>query len=169
MPSLVNASLPQMIYDEASAQGVPPSIALAVAQQESGISQWQANGNLVTGSSGEIGVFQIMPGTAAGLGIDPSDVDQNISGGISFLAQLYQKYGNWVSALSAYNSGSPTGSLSYANSVLTIAGGIPDSSDNSSDSGSTDLSMLGDVGSIDPTALIIGGLVAVLAVVWWMD
>jgi soluble lytic murein transglycosylase-like protein len=165
MASLVNASLPQMIYDQALAQGVQPSIALAVAQQESGISQWQANGNLVTGSSGEIGVFQIMPGTAAGMGIDPSDVEQNISGGISYLAQLYQKYGNWPAALSAYNSGSPTGSPGYANSVLAIAGGIPD------DSGDDSSSLIGDTsgGLVDYSFAIVCGLLAVVGLVWWMD
>ena len=88
-------SLASSIYSQALAQNVPPAIALAVAQQESGISQWTPSGNLVTGTSGEVGVFQLMPATAAGLGVDPTDVDQNISGGISLLAQLYEKYGNW--------------------------------------------------------------------------
>ena len=122
MTSSIN--LASLIYQQAQASGVPPEIALAVAQQESGISQWTKNGNLVTGTSGEIGVFQLMPATAAGLGVDPTDVNQNISGGISLLAELYQKFGNWAQALSAYNSGSPTGSPGYANSVLSIAGTI---------------------------------------------
>jgi len=117
--------LASQITQEAAAQGVPPAIALAVAQQESGISQWTSSGNLVTGSAGEIGVFQLMPQTASNLGVDPTDVNQNISGGISLLAQLFNKYGNWAQALSAYNSGSPNGSPGYANSVLAIAGGIP--------------------------------------------
>src|SRR5271163_2508627 len=109
-----NSSLPGLISQEASAQGVPPSIALAVATQESGIAQYTKSGSLVTGLAGEVGVFQLMPATAAMLGVDPSDPGENIQGGISFLAQLYAKYGNWAAALSAYNSGSPTGSPSYA-------------------------------------------------------
>jgi len=175
MASLQNISLPQQIYDEATNQGVPPSIALAVAQQESGIAQWTPNGNLVTGTSGEIGVFQIMPQTAVGLGVDPSDVDQNISGGISLLAQLFQKYGNWSQALSAYNSGSPNGSPAYASSVLSIAnnyGGAPDSSSSStalalSPDTSADYASV-DTSGIDPNFLIIGGLAGVLVLAWWV-
>ena len=117
-------SIPNLIMAQAAQSGVPPSIALAVAQKESSVSQWNSNGSLVTGTSGEVGVFQLMPGTAAQLGVDPSDVSQNIQGGITYLAQLFQKYGNWNSALSAYNSGSPTGSPSYATSVLSIAASL---------------------------------------------
>lgn len=171
MASLQNISLPQQIYDEATNQGVPPSIALAVAQQESGIAQWTPNGNLVTGTSGEIGVFQIMPQTAVGLGVDPSDVDQNISGGISLLAQLFQKYGNWSQALSAYNSGSPNGSPAYASSVLSIAnnyGGAPDSTALALAPDDSVASTAADVGGIDPNLLIIGGLAGVLVLAWWV-
>jgi soluble lytic murein transglycosylase-like protein len=121
----MSISLRSLIMQEALNQGVPPAIALAVAQQESGISQWTPSGGLVTGTSGEIGVFQLMPGTAAQLGVNPADVNQNIQGGISYLSSLFQKYGDWSKALSAYNSGSPTGSPSYASSVLAIAGMTP--------------------------------------------
>lgn len=172
-------SLANSISQEAQAQGVPPSIALAVAQQESGIAQWTPSGNLVTGTSGEIGVFQILPSTASGLGVDPTDVDQNISGGISLLAQLYAKYGSWAQALSAYNSGSPNGSPSYAASVLNLAnnyGGVPSSTSDDSALDSTDLLSAGlssglssDLGTIDPNLLLIGGLVAVLALFWLWD
>src|ERR1700733_3791927 len=113
-------SIPDPIYQQAQASGVPPSIALAVAQQESGISQWTPSGNLVTGSSGEIGVFQLLPSSFPG--VDSSDLGTNISTGISYLASLFQKYGDWNSALQAYNSGSPTGSPGYASSVLNLAG-----------------------------------------------
>ncbi len=158
-------NLQALIYQQALASGVPPSIALAVAQQESGVSQWTKNGNLVTGSSGEIGVFQLMPATAAGLGVDPTNVDQNISGGISLLAQLYQKYGDWAKALSAYNSGSPTGSLSYANSVLAIAGSVAPavaSPDLSIDSGAP-----ADTGPTFSTPVVIGLGMAAVALAWW--
>jgi soluble lytic murein transglycosylase-like protein len=163
MPSAVNISLPGLIQQQALASGVPPAIALAVAQQESGVSQWTASGNLVTGSSGEIGVFQLMPATAAGLGVDPTDVNQNISGGISLLAQLYAKFGNWSQALSAYNSGSPSGSPSYAASVLNLAGGDPDAADNGSGS---------DLGTVSAPsgvsgAVIVGAILGAVALAWW--
>jgi len=176
VPSAANISLPGLIYQQALAQGVPPSIALAVAQQESGVAQWTPSGGLVTGSAGEIGVFQLMPTTATGLGVDPSDVNENISGGISLLASLYQKYGNWPAALSAYNSGSPTGSPSYANSVLALAGGIPPNTPigSATDTGDDDSDDSGSISAasswgIDPNILIIGGLGLVLAVAWYLD
>src|ERR1700733_1175196 len=106
-----------------------------------------------------------MPGTAAQLGVDPSDVSQNIQGGITYLAQLFQKYGNWNAALSAYNSGSPTGSPSYATSVLSIAASlglapgtaVPAIDDSGDDSDAT-LS----------TPLLIGLALGGVAIAWWL-
>lgn len=102
---LNSINLTQAIVDQATAQGVPPAIALAVAMQESGIQQWRANGQLVTGTSGEIGVFQLMPSTATQLGVDPADPLANIDGGIRYLASLYSQFGQWPLALVAYNWG----------------------------------------------------------------
>lgn len=157
---MASVSLSNLIYQQAQASGVPPAIALAVAQKESSVSQWRSDGSLVTGSSGEIGVFQLMPGTAASLGVDPTDLTQNIQGGINFLAQLYAKYGDWAKALSAYNSGSPTGSPSYASSVLAIAGSVapavpaPDLSVDSGDSSGSGLTLSTPV----TVGLILGGI-----------
>ncbi len=97
--------LRQVIVDEALAQGVPPEIATSVAIRESGIQQWRPDGSLVTGTSGEIGIFQLMPATAAQLGVDPEDPIQNIHGGVKYLAQLYSQFNDWSLALAAYNWG----------------------------------------------------------------
>lgn len=131
MPNpLTTVDLSSLIVDEANAQGVPPSIALGVAQTESGISQWTPSGSLVTSSTGALGIFQLEPTTAAGLGVDPTDVNQNIQGGIAYLAQLYQKYGNWQDALAAYNWGPsnvdssssiPSSVAGYVSTVLSKA------------------------------------------------
>jgi soluble lytic murein transglycosylase-like protein len=118
MPTSID--LRDLIINEATAQGVPPSIALGVAQTESGISQWTQNGGIVTSSAGAQGVFQLMPSTAAGLGVDPTDLNGNISGGIAYLKQLYAKFGNWNDALAAYNWG--PGNVSSGNSVPTSVG-----------------------------------------------
>jgi Transglycosylase SLT domain len=113
-----------LIASAASQYGVPVSLATAVAQKESGFNQ------AAVGSSGEIGVFQLMPGTAAQLGVNPSDLSQNVQGGVRYLSQLYAQYGDWNTALEAYNGGpgnvakgtvSPA-AQSYASSVLSMAG-----------------------------------------------
>lgn len=62
---------------------------------------------------GAMGLFQIMPATAKGLGItDPTDPEQSISGGLKYMQQLADHYGDVADpieryrfALAAYNSG----------------------------------------------------------------
>lgn len=95
----------QQIIDSATTVGVPPAIALAVAERESGTQQFKADGSLVTGRAGEIGIFQLMPATAAQLGVDPSDAAQNIGGGVSYLKRMYQMFGDWKLAVAAYEAG----------------------------------------------------------------
>jgi hypothetical protein len=124
----LGSSIQDLISSTASQYGVPPSIALSVAQRESGFNQ------SAVGSSGEIGVFQLMPGTAAQLGVNPSVLEQNVQGGITYLAQLYRQFGNWTLALEAYNAGPgnvqrgtvPNASVQYAQAVLSASGnGLP--------------------------------------------
>ncbi len=116
-----------MIKESANKYGVPFDIALAVANKESGF-----NPNAV-GSSGEIGLYQLMPGTANDLGIsDKWDIGQNIDGGIRYLSQLYSRFGDWPTALMAYNGGMGNverGTVSsaarkYAADVLNKAGDV---------------------------------------------
>ena len=118
------SAVQNQIIQTANAQGVPSSIALAVAQQESGF-----NPNAV-GSAGELGVFQLMPQYFPGA----SDPNANISTGVAYLKQLYQQFGDWGTALAAYNWGPtkvnsavsagtsfPQQVLNYVQSVLGIA------------------------------------------------
>lgn len=93
------APVANLIQSTAASYGVDPSLALAVATEESGLNQ-----NAI-GSAGEIGVMQLMPATAAALGVDPTNLQQNISGGIKFLAQLIQQFGDAQEAVAAYNAG----------------------------------------------------------------
>ena len=84
----------------ANKYGVSPDLALAIAKAESGM-----NPNAVS-NKGAIGLFQLMPSTAASLGVDPNDPIQNIDGGVSYFASLLNKYGGDTSlALAAYNAG----------------------------------------------------------------
>ena len=50
--------------------------------------------------------MQLRPGTAAGLGVDPSDLRGNVDGGAAYLAQLLQHFdGDIVLTLAAYDAG----------------------------------------------------------------
>lgn len=55
---------------------------------------------------GALGLMQLMPETARGLGVEnPLDPRQNIMGGAQYLADQKAKFGNWRDALAAYNAG----------------------------------------------------------------
>ena len=92
-------SIRDQIASTAAQYGVDPALALAVAKQESGL-----NPN-ARGAAGEVGLFQLMPATAAGLGVDPFDVGQNIAGGVRYLREMLDRYGDPLQALAAYNAG----------------------------------------------------------------
>jgi soluble lytic murein transglycosylase-like protein len=57
--------------------------------------------------AGARGLMQLMPGTAAGLGVEDSyKPDQNVRGGSAYLDALLTRYGdNLAMALAAYNAG----------------------------------------------------------------
>lgn len=57
--------------------------------------------------AGAIGLGQLMPGTAALLGVDPWDPDQNISGAARYLSNLIDKFGSdhYDLVFAAYNAG----------------------------------------------------------------
>lgn len=78
------------------------------------------------GALGEIGLGQLMPGTAAELGVDAFDPVQNLTGSARYLKQFYSQYGNWRDALAAYKGGpgnrATPGALSAADKVLAAAG-----------------------------------------------
>jgi hypothetical protein len=96
----------QMIVAAARKYGVPPHIALAVASHESGGFAPDVISGTRRGTSGEIGVMQLMPATAKGLGIaDPFDVTQNIDGGVRNLASNFRTFHSWPQAIMAYNAG----------------------------------------------------------------
>lgn len=57
-------------------------------------------------SAGAQGMFQFMPATAKGYGIDPYNVEQAADAAGKMLSGLLAKYdGDWEKALSGYNAG----------------------------------------------------------------
>lgn len=90
-----------IIENAAAAAGIDASIVDAVAFKES-----TYNPN-VKSSAGALGLMQLMPTTAKGLGVtNPLDATQNANAGAKMLAGLYKTYGSWELALAAYNGGS---------------------------------------------------------------
>lgn len=97
-----NHKYEQAVLEEAKRQGVDPKLALHVLYKETGN---LSNPEAAKSKAGALGVMQLMPKTAAGLGVDPTDPDQNIRGGISYLKQMYAKYNDPKLAAAAYNAG----------------------------------------------------------------
>lgn len=102
------------ILDASYAYGVDPVFAAAVFTVESHFDQQAVS------SAGAVGIAQLLPGTAAELGVDPYDEQGNIYGGVAYLAALLERYSQWdqpaVYAAAAYNAGP---------GAVDAAGGVP--------------------------------------------
>ncbi len=85
----------------ASAYGVPVELVDAVIQVESGWNRYAVS------NKGAAGLMQLMPATALRFGVrDRFDVEDNIRGGVAYLAWLIRLFqGDLRLALAAYNAG----------------------------------------------------------------
>jgi hypothetical protein len=94
----IGANIGDMLTSSGTAS---PALISALQQQESG-----SLGMAARSPKGAIGTMQLMPGTAAQLGVNPYDPAQNVAGGTTYLNQLLKRYGGDVpEALGAYNAG----------------------------------------------------------------
>jgi soluble lytic murein transglycosylase-like protein len=94
--------------------GVPVEFVRAVVEQES---RWR---RCAVSSKGAVGLMQLMPGTAARLNVrDRCDLNQNVSGGVRYLAWLMNKFhGDLRLVAAAYYTGErviEARGLQYAN------------------------------------------------------
>lgn len=94
-------SMEQIFQEASSTYGVDVNLLKAIAKAESDF-----NPNATSGSGAQ-GVMQLMPATAASLGVTNSyDPYQNIMGGSKYIGELLDKYDNNTTlALAAYNAG----------------------------------------------------------------
>lgn len=93
-------SVEDLITQTANEYGVDPQLVKAIATAESNMNQDAIS------PVGAIGVMQLMPETAAGLGVDPYDTNENIAGGTKYLKQMLDTFdGDVPLAVAAYNAG----------------------------------------------------------------
>lgn len=108
---LANPDLAHTIHSAAQKYHVDPKLVSAVAEVESGGRQDAVS------DAGAVGVMQLMPDTAAGLGVNPYDMESNVEGGAKYLSELLDTFGGDVrKAVAAYNAGP---------SAVKAYGGVP--------------------------------------------
>jgi soluble lytic murein transglycosylase-like protein len=85
----------------ATSNGIDPALLKGLVQQESGFDPNARSG------AGAVGLTQLMPGTAAALGVtDPADPVQSLQGGARYLREQLDRFGGDERlALAAYNAG----------------------------------------------------------------
>jgi hypothetical protein len=100
-PKLTNADVHQLIARAGSDHNLDVDLLASVVRAESG------GNTLAVSRTGAQGLMQLMPGTAAQLGVkDSFRADQNINGGTAYLDALLLRYhDNLALALAAYNAG----------------------------------------------------------------
>ena len=100
MKSSGNENIDALIAQAAEKYGVPVNLLHSIAQTESEYNQ-DARSEV-----GAIGMMQLMPDTAAGLGVDPNDLAGNIEGGAKYMRELLDTFdGDLEKAVAAYNAG----------------------------------------------------------------
>ena len=94
-------AIEQLVQTNSASQGVDPDLIRAVMANESA---FDPN---ATSSAGAQGLMQLMPQTAAEVGVTNSyDPSQNVAGGTRYLRTLLDRFGgNLTNAVAAYNAG----------------------------------------------------------------
>jgi len=96
-----NPQVEALIHKYARLYGVDPALVRAVMRHESGFNPGAVS------PKGAQGLMQLMPGTAALMGVNnPFDPEQNVAGGVGYLRRCLDRFGHNVPlAVAAYNAG----------------------------------------------------------------
>ncbi|MDO7864900.1 transglycosylase SLT domain-containing protein [Brochothrix thermosphacta] len=123
--------------------GVDPNLVAAIMKNESTFDKNAKS------DAGAIGLMQLMPSTAAGLGVNPYSVQGNVEGGTKYISQMLKMFdGDMAKAVAAYNAGPgnvqkyggipPIGETqNYVKNVLKSYSGYGGSSSGASSDGNT--------------------------------
>lgn len=99
-PQQMHPILVGYLNEAAARYQVDPALVRAVAWQES---KFRSD---AVSPKGAVGIMQLMPTTAAQLGVNPYDPRQNIEGGVAYLRTLLTQFNGDVRlSLAAYNAG----------------------------------------------------------------
>lgn len=94
------SAIDRYVSQNARAQRIDPALIEAIIENESSFDPY------ATSPAGARGLMQLMPETAASLGVDdPYDPAQNLRGGSRYLRELLDRFGNVDLAVAAYNAG----------------------------------------------------------------
>ena len=94
------ADYDDLIDQVARVHSVPPALVKAVIAAESAFDPQAVS------HKGAQGLMQLMPATAAGLGVeDAFEPAENVRGGVNYLREMIDRYGDLTRAVAAYNAG----------------------------------------------------------------
>ncbi|NNL64635.1 MAG: lytic transglycosylase domain-containing protein, partial [Myxococcales bacterium] len=89
-----------VISRTARLHNLPPALVKAVIRAESNFDAGARS------HKGAMGLMQLMPGTAAEMGVrNPWHAEENVRGGTRYLRHMVNRYGDVRLALAAYNAG----------------------------------------------------------------
>ncbi|MER9864400.1 lytic transglycosylase domain-containing protein [Mesorhizobium sp. M0185] len=95
------AEVSRLVRSIAQEEGFDTDLAEAIAWAESDLGASQG-----PSKAGALGIMQLMPGTAADLGVsDRCDIEANVRAGLRYLKSLYDEFQDPLLMLAAYNAG----------------------------------------------------------------